>query len=181
MLRNLPCRIRPDDDVTASLLQTVAAIGVSMNRVQKLIEEATEVFGKVPRPEHFTNHSHCCECAEHDEVLQKFTPDTINREALGHAGWDPMTFATETGFRYYLPALIRMALTKKDDEYYIDQFLSQVIRDGPRNSRWLACTREERAIVLEALHALLEERTEEVDNWLDADRLMQAIEIWSGQ
>ena len=150
-----------------------------MSDVQKLVDDASAVFGKVPRPVHFTDHTHCFECAEHDEVLQEFTPDTITREALGHAGWDPMTFATDTGFRYYLPALIRMALTKKDDEYYIDQFLSQVIRDGPRNSRWLACTGEERAVVLKALHTLLEARTGEVDNWLDSDRLMQAIEIWS--
>ena len=150
-----------------------------MDSVEALINEATEVFGKVPRPEHFTNHTHCCECAEHDDTLKAFTPETITREALGHAGWDPMTFATDTGFRYYLPALIRMALTRKDDDYYIDQFLSQVIRDGPRNSRWMACTAEERAVVLKALLALLEERTEEVDNSLDADRLTQAIEIWS--
>ena len=150
-----------------------------MGPIQKLISKATEVFGKVLRPEHFTDHTHCCECAEHDEVLRKFTPDTITREALGHAGWDPITSATDTGFRYYLPALIRMALTTTGDDYYIDQFLSQVIRDGPRNSRWLACNADERAVVLKALHTVLEERTEEVDNWLDADRLMQAIGIWS--
>ena len=150
-----------------------------MDSVEALISKATQVFGKVPRPEHFTDHKHCCECAEHDETLRACTPETITREALGQSGWDPMTFATDTGFRYYVPALIRFALTGKDDEYYIDQFLSQVIRDGPRNSRWAACSAEERAIVLRALHALLEERTEEVDNWLDADRLMQAIEIWS--
>lgn len=150
-----------------------------MDSVEALINQATGIFGKVPRPEHFTNHTHCCECAEHDDTLKAFTPEIITREALGHAGWDPMTFATDTGFRYYLPALIRMALTGKDDDYYIDQFLSQVIRDGPRNSRWMACTAEERAVVLKALFALLEERTEEVDNSLDADRLMQAIEIWS--
>jgi len=150
-----------------------------MSSAQQLIEEANEVFGKVPRPEHFTDYTHCCECAEHDEVLQKYTPDTVTREALGHAGWDPITFATDAGFRYYLPALIRMALTKSGDDYYIDQFLSQVIRDGPRNSRWLACASEERAVILKALHFLLEERIEEIDNWLDADRLVQAIEIWS--
>ena len=152
---------------------------MSNGAIQQLISKATEVFGKVQRPEHFTDHTHCCECAEHDEVLQKYTPDTITRQALGHAGWDPITFATDTGFRYYLPALIRMALTGTGNDYYIDQFLSQVIRDGPRNSRWLACNAEERAVVLSALQALLEERTEEVDQWLDADRLMQAIGIWS--
>jgi len=159
----------------------VAAFGVStlMKRHEQLISEATAVSGKLERPEHFTDYLHCCECAEHDDTLSAYTPDTITREALGHAGWDPVTFATDAGFRYYLPALIRMALTQTGDDYYIDQFLSQVIRDGPGNSRWQACTVEERAVVLQALHALLEERLEEIDNNYDADRLMQAIDIWS--
>ena len=146
---------------------------------RQLIDEATQIFGKVARPEHFTDFTHCSECAEHDSTLSAHTPDTITREALGHAGWDPMTFATDSGFRYFLPALVRMALTGTGDAYYIDQFLSQVIRDGPRNSRWCECTVEERAVVRKALNWLLEERTEDVDNWLDADRLMQAIDIWS--
>ncbi len=146
---------------------------------RQLIDEATEVFGKVARPEHFTDITHCSECAEHDGTLSAHTSDTITREALGHPGWDPMTFATDTGFRYFLPALIRMALTGTGDDYYIDQFLSQVIRDGPRNTRRCACTVEERAVVLKALHALLETRAEEIENDLDADRLMQAVDIWS--
>jgi hypothetical protein len=146
---------------------------------EQLISEAIEMFGKVTRPEHFTDYTHCCECVEHDETLRAHSPDTITREALGHAGWDPMTFVTNTGFRYFLPALMRMALTGTGDDYYIDQFLSQVIRDGARNNRWCACTVEERALVLKALHALLETRAEEIQNDLDADRLMQAIDIWS--
>jgi hypothetical protein len=145
----------------------------------QLTDEATGVFGKVARPEHFTDFTHCSECAEHDSMLSAHTPDTITREALGHPGWDPMTFATDAGFRYFLPALIRMALTGTGDDYYIDQFLSQVIRDGPRNTRWCACTVEERVIVLKVLHALLETRAEDIENNLDADRLMQAIDIWS--
>lgn len=149
--------------------------------IRKIIDEANAVFAKVERPQHFTDHTHCCECAEHDDTLQQYTPDTITREALGHAGWDPVTFSNDEGFRYYLPALIRWALTGTGDDEYIEQFLSQVIRDGPENSRWEACTPEERAVVLKALHALLDERTEDVDNWLDADRLMQAIEIWTNQ
>jgi len=150
-----------------------------MGSVQQLVDEAADVFGKVPRPEHFTDYTHCCECAEHDEVLQKFTPDTIVREALGHPGWDPMTATTDAGFRYYLPGLIRIVLTTGGKDDYIGQFVSLVVRDGPRNSRWLACTPPERAIVLRALHVLLEERTDEIDDWVDADRLLQAIEIWS--
>lgn len=147
--------------------------------IEQITDEANAVCGQIQRPEHFTDYAHCCECAEHDGTLSAHSPDTISRKALGHAGWDPMTFATDSGFRYYLPALIRMALTQTGDDYYIDQFLSQVVRDGARNDRWCACTVEERAVVLKVLHALLETRAEEIENSLDVDRLMAAIDIWS--
>lgn len=144
-----------------------------------LIAEARQVFSTVQRPEHFTDHLHCCECAEHDATLSAHTPDTITRAALGHGGWDPMTFATDVGFCYYLPALIRMALTKEGNEYYVDQFLFQLIRDGARNSRWQFCTVAQRAVVAKALHVLMEERLGEIETNLDGDHLMQAIEIWT--
>ena len=150
-----------------------------MTSHDELIREAFSVFGAVARPEHFTNHVHCCECAEHDETLRAFDRETIPRAALGHAGWDPMTFATDAGFRYYAPALIRTALTNTGDESYVELLLSQVIRDGPRNSRWLACTPRERSVIAKALSVLLEERLDELAASHDGDRLMQAIEIWS--
>jgi len=34
------------------------------------------------------------------------TPDTFTREAPGRAGRDPMTFATNSGFSCFRPALI---------------------------------------------------------------------------
>lgn len=150
-----------------------------MKSLDEFLHRASEVFSKVQRPEHFTDYQHCCECAEHDNTLAAYSPDTITREALGHAGWDPMTFATDSGFRYYLPGLIRMALIQAGDDYYVDQFLSQLIRDGPRNSRWCACTTEQRTVVRDALLLLLEQRLDEIENNYDADRLMQAIDIWS--
>ena len=148
-------------------------------RHDDLIAEVRQAFSKVQRPDHFTDYQHCCECAEHDATLSAHTPDTITRAALGHGGWDPMTFATDAGFCYYLPALIRMALTQEGDEYYVDQFLFQLIWDGARNSRWQFCTVAQRAVVAKALHFLMEERLEEIETNLDGDHLMQAIEIWA--
>jgi hypothetical protein len=40
---------------------------------------------------------------------------------LGNAGWDPICFTTDEGYRYWLPALARLALLPGD--YYVDQFL----------------------------------------------------------
>ena len=37
------------------------------------IDEAVQIFGKVARPEHFTDFTHCSECAEHDSTLRPFS------------------------------------------------------------------------------------------------------------
>jgi hypothetical protein len=49
------------------------------------VEHAKQLF-KVPKPEHFTNYRHCCECAEHDATLLAHDVDSIGIEQLGNPG-----------------------------------------------------------------------------------------------
>ncbi len=147
--------------------------------MDKLIEQARRVFAETPRPEHFTNYTHCCECAEHDETLRAHTPESIGLDELGNPGWDPMCFATDGAFRYYFPAMVRLALQGSGGSYYVDQFLFHITGDGPRNRRWQAFTATQRELVVAVLEALLEHKAAEIESSYDADRLFQAIEIWS--
>lgn len=75
------------------------------------MQEALELFGETPRPEHFTNHTHCSECAEHDETLRNETLESLSYDHL-RPGWDPLCFINPEGFQYYFPALVRLALEK---------------------------------------------------------------------
>jgi len=131
-----------------------------------------------PRPEHFTNHQHCCECAEHDNTLQQRNPETIGLEELGSPGWDPICFINIQGFLYYFPALARLALEGTGDSYYLDQFLFHISYDGPRNIRWQACNQQQRNLVVELLETVLEQRAEEVEEMMNADDLLRTLEIW---
>jgi hypothetical protein len=145
---------------------------------QKLLDQAQQLFGDVPRPEYFTDHSHCCECADHNNTLSAHTPETIGIDELGNMAWDPICFATEEAFLYYFPALVRLTLTGFGDSYYLDQLLFHVILDGTRNRRWQSFSPEQRAYVVELLEYMLEYRTADIDNELDADRILDAILIW---
>jgi hypothetical protein len=49
-------------------------------------------FAGCERPEHFTDFQHCCECAEHDELLRSRDLDTLRVEDVGNPGWDPLCF-----------------------------------------------------------------------------------------
>jgi hypothetical protein len=85
-------------------------------------------FGDTPRPAHFTNYTHCEECAEHDATLLAHTPDTISLEVIGNPGWDPLCYVDTQGLHYFMPGLARLALGSGHD-YYLGQFLFHLSPD----------------------------------------------------
>lgn len=154
---------------------------MSADSPEAIIAEADAVFGKLERPEHSTDHTHCCECREHDEELQPYTPADIPRSALGHGGWDPITFCTDEGFRYFLPGLIRVVLTEAGDDNYYEQFLWHMTPVARGHDRYEICTAEERAVVARALAWLLENRADEIEQECASDALLAALERWSAR
>jgi hypothetical protein len=127
-------------------------------------EEAPRGF-TVPKPAHFTNYRHCCECAEHDDTLVASDVDAIGLQQLGHPGWDPSCFAAVEGLLYYLPALIRLTLETMDtsQERYLDQLLFHLMRDGKDNDLVRACSPAQRAFIAGFLTHLMEQYSVEID------------------
>src|ERR687888_2561810 len=106
------------------------------------IQAAKRLF-QVPKPAHFTNYRHCCECAEHDAVLTASDVNSIGLEQLGNPGWDPLCFTSAEGLLYYMPALIRLTLETMDtpqERYLAPPSRHHTIRQwhavavGPRGS-----------------------------------------------
>ena len=142
-----------------------------------LLEEAIELFGNTPRPEHFTDFTHRCECSEHDETLRKETLETLSYDCV-RPGWDPLCFISPEGFQYYFPALVRLALEGTGDTYFIDQLIFHLELDGKRNSRYLKFTPEQRSYVVRLLSYIVETRTDEIEEHFNYDALFRTIEIW---
>jgi hypothetical protein len=142
---------------------------------KELIEEALVLFPESYRPDHFTNHNHCEECRDHDKTLLAHTRENISYEELGNPAWDPICFVNEDGFKYYFPALIRLALAGTGKDYYIDQFLFHITQ----NSSCKPFSREQSGFVVKVLEYLLENKTDEIDNCLDTDDIFNAIDLWT--
>jgi len=143
-------------------------------------QQAKLIFN-VPKPDHFTDYQHCCECAEHDQTLLTFDVDSIGLPELGNAGWDPLCFSSADGLRYYLPALIRLTLDTMDNpqETYLDQMLFHLVYDGPGNRLFSACSREQRDFVADFLEYLVEKYSSQIDEGaLTSDEILRAHEIW---
>jgi hypothetical protein len=152
-----PARQPPGDDARAPEAELLLAV--------------QRAFAAVPRPEHFTDYRHCCECAEHDATLRGATPASIGLADLGNPGWDPICFVTVEAFHYYLPALARLALGRGRD-YYLDQLLFHLCWPPERIARLSAAQRH-------ALRRLLEHvfntRFDELDSDTDREWLVQVI------
>lgn len=148
-----------------------------------ILQEVQQAFAGCRRPEHFTNFTHCEECAEHDELLRSRDIHTLRIEDVGNPGWDPICFATSEGFTYFFPALARLALAESDyaHGWYGTMLLSHLVGDGCRNRRVMACTPEQRKAVVQFLQHLVETRAAVADEYCSTDELFQALEIWSDE
>jgi len=135
----------------------------------RLVKDA---FADVPRPAHFTDPTHCPECADHDSVLCSKSVETLTIKDVGNPCWDPICFISPEGFLYYFPALVRLALTEKDS---LSQFLFHV-------HYWdhFACfSQTQKEIVLQVLHHIFELYTGELaGNWNAEESLLDELTLW---
>ena len=141
---------------------------------------ARELFA-VPRPQHFTNYTHCCECADHDETLCNSDVDSIGLDELGNPGWDPLCFCTAEGLLYYAPALIRISLESADDDFYFSQLLFHLDYEGADNRFLNACSPAQRKFIGDFVNYMILTYTEQLDGCFDEDIALRVAEFWSDQ
>lgn len=136
-------------------------------------------FGDAPRPEHFTNYTHCEECAEHDELLRNRDRNTLQRSDVNNPGWDPICFCSPEGLAYYMPALARFALQEPLHEldWYGAQLLFHLYQGANYNEFFNFCSPSQRKSVAALLAHFVETRATLAE--FEADDLLRAHEIWS--
>lgn len=148
---------------------------------QEVLRCIDQAFEGLSKPEHFTDHTHCDECEEHDKTLRRRTRETLRREDLGNAGWDPITFSSEEGIGYLFPALARFSLLPdvwSHHSWYGSQLLSHLSCDGGGN-RFLAwCSPGQRDAVYTLVGHLAATRRSAIERGSDEDALLTALSAW---
>jgi hypothetical protein len=142
------------------------------------IEQAKRLF-KAEKPAHFTDFTHCEECAEHDQTLLAADIDHIGLAELGNPGWDPLCFCHSAGLRHYLPALVRLALDTLDAEFYLGQLLFHLETQGMDQDLWRACTPEQRRFIAHFMEYLIAQHSEVIEYNGYADEVLRVHAIWS--
>ena len=88
---------------------------------ETILTTIDQVFGAIPRPETMVrNPNHCDECADHEAVMQRVTPEALALNEVGSPAWDPVCFLSDEAFCYFMPGFARLAL--EDDGAYLWQF-----------------------------------------------------------
>lgn len=148
----------------------------------EVLFELGAAFAACERPDHFTDFQHCCECAEHDELLRSRHLESLRIEDVGNPGWDPLCFTSAEGLLYYLPALGRLALDEptKDSDWYVPQLHFHLTYEGAENRILRAATPAQRRAVVRLLRHIVETLTELSEKWSCRDDLLAAAELWEG-
>jgi hypothetical protein len=106
------------------------------------------------RPEKFTDHPYCEECANADEYFRGFTPETI-AEVTEPPETLPLSFLTEEAFLYLAPGILRW-LPRAGHLYCLGDVLFHV-------ERWLyVMNARQRAALRDLLYALYEHMEAEI-------------------
>lgn len=145
------------------------------------IAAVDHAFGSLPKPEHFTNFTHCEECAEHDDLLRNRTRETLTLEDVGNPGWDPMCFSSPEGMAFYMPALARLAFaeTTYSFQWYGHQLLFHLYSGGLHNGLYVHCNLEQREAIATLIGAMIESSTTDIESSSSDDEFLRAHEIWS--
>jgi len=137
-------------------------------------------FSDCGRPDHFTDFTHCRECAEHDELLRSRDRETLRIEDVGNPGWDPLCFTSADGLAYYMPALGRLALDDPagDVDWYVPQLLFHLTYQDGSNRILAAASRAQRQAVATLLRHIAGTRVELCERWSCREDLLAATELW---
>lgn len=134
----------------------------------EILELANSVFGAYVRPQHFTNASHCCECAEHDNLLLSRAHGQLRTEDVSNPGWNPICFVTNEAFLYLVPELMRLALQGPEHgDWSFPNLLFHLTYEAQSNRYLALFNPAERSVVTDFLRHLSIARSHELENYLE--------------
>ena len=137
--------------------------------IDQLIFEVRKAFEDTIRPEQFIRGTcQCDECREHEETMQSFRPDELPLDKLCNPGWDPICFASNRAFAYFMPGLAKIVLENPDQ--YLQQFLFHIRQPERRDS----FTTTQADALVKILDFLVLEETAIVERHASEDDLFNA-------
>lgn len=133
-------------------------------------------FREASRPERFTHHPGCPECEGHDLLLRRRNWETLTHYDV-RDNWSPLGFLRPDGFRYWLPAVLRLLITADPDGHA--SRLPEYLED-PHDHRFSQLTPEERTAVTQFLRHVAWWRPDLSDTWEGRRWFARVLAAWEG-
>jgi hypothetical protein len=137
-------------------------------------------FMSVDKPEHFTNFTHCEECAEHDEMLRSRDRESLRIEDVGNICWQPIGFSSPQGVAHFFPALARFALAEPTYGYgwYGDTLEIHLSANGSENKLLAYCNLGQRQAIAALLGHLNVSRADLEERMTTEQEMLATQALW---
>ena len=113
-------------------------------------------FAGASRPDKFTNHPYCEECADADEYFRNFTPVTL-ADVTDPPETLPISFLTDKAFIYLLPGILRW-LPRTGPQFCVGDVLFHV------ETRLHTFTPEQRVALRDLLYIVYDRLKSEIES-----------------
>ena len=88
----------------------------------EVVRKIDAAFAGTARPENFIRGTcKCDECLEHEQTMKSLNHRDLPLAPLNNPAWDPICFASNHAFSYFMPGLVRLIYTHPGE--YMQQFL----------------------------------------------------------
>lgn len=143
-----------------------------------VLAQIESAFAKARKPRQFVDASHCEECAEHDETLSKSDRERIGLKEMGNPGWDPMCFVNVEGFKYYFPAMVRLAFDEESENEYLSQFLFHITYEKDESRFFNQFDSEQISAVADLMRFLKFNWKKKIERQLLTKEVDQGVALW---
>jgi hypothetical protein len=128
---------------------------VSDDQLASVYEAIDRAFSGAQRPEKFTDHPYCEECADAHDYFSRFTPATI-ADVTDPPETLPLSFLTDDAFHYLAPGILRW-LPRSGQQYCVGDVLFHV------ENRLHTLSPTQRAALRHLLYLLYDHLKPEID------------------
>ena len=147
---------------------------------EEIINDAYRAFSSFLRPEHFTDYTHCEECAEHDATMRSCSLPDIGANQVGNPGWSPIPFLTEQAYGHVMPRLLELALNNSfnsDNDPFVFQYLL-ALTPTPEHRKLDNFTPEQARVILNSLCYIRDNMMGVIEDECCQSNLVEAITLW---
>lgn len=150
--------------------------------ITNFVKDTYTLFESFEKPEFSTDIHHCEECRDHNDEVGGVDRRALSPEQIGTACWGISSFLTPRAMGYYIPRLIELAVTAKNDkdgDPYMCLFINQIGLNSD-SEQFSLFSSKQRLAVRNSLEIIKRDYLQTITEYCWEDEIDNAITQWGG-